>query len=78
LTFVAIAAALSQGAPLRLLIFDELGRLDAKRRVVLIEHLQRALAQGWIDQFIVSGAVELPTVELDERTGVGPIQVIEL
>src|SRR4029077_3993958 len=36
LTFVAIAAALSQNAPVRVLIFDELGRLDDVRRLDLI------------------------------------------
>jgi len=55
LTFVAIAAALSQGAPIRLLIFDELGRLDRERRMLLLNLLQNAITAGWIDQFIVAG-----------------------
>jgi hypothetical protein len=74
LTFVAIAAALSQGAPLRLLIFDELGRLDAMRREQIIGLLKKALADGHIDQFIVAGAVELEGL----HPSAAGIQVIEL
>lgn len=59
LTFVAIAAALSRGAPLRLLIFDELGRLDKKRRVMLVDLLRRTLDNGHINQFIVAGAFQV-------------------
>lgn len=62
LTFVAIAAALSQGAPLRLLIFDELGRLDAKNQVVLFNILDVALTSGHIDQFILAGTTAAGTM----------------
>lgn len=74
LTFVAIAAALSQGAPIRLLIFDELGRLDPTRRNLLINLLRSALKNGWLDQFIVAGAVELETL----HPAAAGMQVIEL
>ena len=72
LTFVAIAAALSQNAPVRLLIFDELGRLDDVRRLDLIKLLRKAREAGHIDQFIVAGALEGNHVWLPE------LQVIQL
>lgn len=72
LTFVAIAAALSQAAPVRLLIFDELGRLDDVRRLDLIKLLIDARKGGHIDQFIVAGALEGNHVWLPE------LQVIQL
>ena len=46
LTFVAIEAALSHDVPVRLLIFDELGRLDHQRRADLINLLIAARKQG--------------------------------
>ena len=72
LTFVAIAAALSQNAPVKVLIFDELGRLDDCRRLDLIRLLRTARKAGHIDQFIVSGALEGNHVWLPD------MQVIQL
>jgi hypothetical protein len=72
LTFVAIAAALSQASPVRLLIFDELGRLDDVRRLDLIKLLIDARKGGHIDQFIVAGALEGNHVWMPE------LQVIQL
>lgn len=72
LTFVAIAAALSQRSPLRLLIFDELGRLDALRQNSVVALLNKALKEGHIDQFIVAGAIGRQPLSAE------PIQIIEL
>jgi hypothetical protein len=72
LTFVAIAAALSQNAPVKVLIFDELGRLDDCRRLDLIRLLRTARKAGHIDQFIVAGALEGNHVWLPD------MQVIQL
>src|SRR4029077_10301304 len=72
LTFVAIAAALSQNAPVRVLIFDELGRLDDVRRLDLIKLLRTARQESYIDQFIVVGALEGNHVWLPD------LQVIQL
>jgi DNA repair exonuclease SbcCD ATPase subunit len=57
LTFVAIAAALAQQSPLRILIFDEMGRLDEERQNQVVILLEKALQKGFIDQFIVVGAI---------------------
>jgi DNA repair exonuclease SbcCD ATPase subunit len=73
LTFVAIAAALSQGAPIRLLIFDEMGRLDEARRALLMNVLHRALEDGWIDQWIIAGTKDSLPIHI-----ASDIQLIEL
>ena len=74
LTFVAIAAALSQKAPIRLLIFDELGRLDIKRRDLLFNLLRNSLNRGYIDQFILAGTPEVTGFEAID----GSVNVIPL
>lgn len=75
LTFVAIATALAQQSPLRILIFDELGRLDDGRKFEVTRLLFEALKGGHIDQFIVAGAVER---ELFRDWMFDDLQVIEL
>jgi hypothetical protein len=73
LTFVAIATALAQQSPLRILIFDELGRLDYARQHDVTFLLKEALDKGLIDQFIIAGALKREVVSL-----AGGLQIIEL
>ncbi len=73
LTFVAIATALAQQSPLRILIFDELGRLDYARQHDVTFLLKEALDKGLIDQFIIVGALQRKDVPLASE-----LQIIEL
>lgn len=78
LTFVAIAAALSQSSPIKLVIFDELGRLDERHILNLLCALFAAKDTGWIDQFIVAGAVPAPKQSKDFVKQFGKLQIIDL
>lgn len=78
LTFVAIATALSQSSPIKLLIFDELGRLDEQNVSRLLGTLYAAKDFGWIDQFIVSGAVPAPKQSAAFANEFGKLQIIDL
>ena len=55
LTYIAIAVALSVDAPLRLVILDELGRLDDSNRIKVQRQLCKAVDYGVIDQFLIVG-----------------------
>lgn len=55
LTYVAIAAALSSQAPFKLLILDEIGRLDRKNAPKVLARLAMAQGTGVVDQVIVAG-----------------------
>lgn len=55
LAYIAIAAALSSQAPLRVLILDEIGRLDRGNQVKVLERLAAAVKNNIVDQVIVAG-----------------------
>lgn len=55
LTYIAIAAALSSQAKFKLLILDEIGRLDEGNRVRVLYNLAQAREKGIVDQVIVAG-----------------------
>lgn len=52
LTYIAIAAALSKDAPIRLVLLDEMGRLDVRNKVLVMERLRAAVKEKIIDQVI--------------------------
>jgi hypothetical protein len=52
LTYVAIAAALSKDAPIRLVLLDEMGRLDKTNKMKVAKRLAEAVKEGIIDQAI--------------------------
>lgn len=61
LTYIAIAVALSSTAPLKLVILDEFGRLDADNQTRVIGRLSDMVFQRVIDQYVVVGT-SLPNV----------------
>lgn len=60
LTYIAIATALSSQAPIRLVLLDELGRLDAAVEDKVINRLAHLVNEGVIDQFLVATPRALP------------------
>jgi DNA repair exonuclease SbcCD ATPase subunit len=52
IAFAAFQAALGARAPIRLVIMDELGRLDSGNRRRLLENVVHALQDGAIEQFV--------------------------
>jgi len=65
LTFVAIAVALSSQAPLRLLILDEIGRLDEANQLRILANLAEAVQNKVLDQVIVAGTKAPPAIPAD-------------
>lgn len=53
LAYAALSVALAQDAPIRLVILDELGRLDKDRKFMLLEHLCKLSEAGAIDQALL-------------------------
>ncbi len=53
LAFAAISVALATDAPLRLVIIDEVGRLDYQNKVLLTLHLCELESAGKIDQAVI-------------------------
>lgn len=53
MTFCAVSIALATESPIKLLILDELGRLDPARRLKLANHLCRLVRNGVLDQAIL-------------------------
>lgn len=53
LTYIAVAAALSEQGTVRVLILDEMGRLDRDNRENVMIRLKHAVEEGWIDQAIL-------------------------
>jgi hypothetical protein len=60
LTYIAIATALSAQAPFRLVLLDELGRLDVDVEDKVINRLAHLVNEGVIDQFLVATPRALP------------------
>lgn len=52
LAYAGLAAALAQDAPVRIVLMDELGRLDPKNRLLLLERMKVLVSEGVIDQFV--------------------------
>lgn len=52
LCYSAIQAALTVENPCRIMIIDELGRLDDKNRILLMVRIIEAVESGYVDQFI--------------------------
>lgn len=50
--FAAMAMALAKDAPVKLVVMDELGRLEKERKAALLRRMVEAVKAGWIDQFI--------------------------
>jgi hypothetical protein len=64
LTYIAIAAALSMKAPVRVLLLDEIGRLDPANQLRAMNNLGKAVDDGVLDQVIVAG-VSAPKAFID-------------
>lgn len=64
-TFAAVSLVLSEGSPLRLVMLDELGRLDAERKTQLLITMQLLVKNHVIDQFI---GVDTSTGDFDGVT----------
>lgn len=52
LAYAGFAVALARQAPIRLVIMDELGRLNLTRRVQLLARMRKLVETGVIDQFV--------------------------
>ena len=52
LAFLGLAAALSQGAKEKLVLFDEMARLDAPNKVKVVERMLAMVKEGVISQFL--------------------------
>jgi hypothetical protein len=52
IAFAALQAALGATAPIKLVVMDELGRIDSKNKNQLLSNIESALSDGVIDQFI--------------------------
>lgn len=52
ITYAGIQAALGMTAPSKIIIIDELGRIDESNKIKLISNIQLAIEEGLIDQFI--------------------------
>jgi DNA repair exonuclease SbcCD ATPase subunit len=57
--YVSIAAALSKDSPIRLIILDEMGRLDADNQKLVMKAVGAAQKLGKIDQAIVINTAEV-------------------
>lgn len=51
-TYAGIQAALGEQAPAKIVIVDEMGRLDATTKAAFLANIKRALERGSIEQFI--------------------------
>lgn len=58
LTYIAIAVALSSQSQFKLVILDEVGRLDASNQCKMIGRLTDCVTRGIIDQYIIVGTTE--------------------
>lgn len=73
LCYVAIAAALSHDAPFRIVLLDEMGRLDRQNKDAVMKNLSAAVARGDLDQVIAidteapSEAAGWTLINLDEE-----------
>lgn len=56
--YAALAAALAQQSPIKLVLMDELGRLNPETKAALLERMVRLAEAGDIDQFIGAEAGE--------------------
>jgi hypothetical protein len=70
LTYVAIAAALSSKSPFRILMLDEMGRLDAINKPRVMQALGSALANNLLDQVVL---VDVANPALSDREGLWTI-----
>lgn len=52
LAYAGFAVALARQAPIKLVIMDELGRLNMERRVQLLARMRKLVETGVIDQFV--------------------------
>lgn len=52
LTYAAIQAALASNSPIRVMLLDEIGRLDQANAQLLIDAIGLAVQEGRIDQFV--------------------------
>jgi hypothetical protein len=55
LAYIAIALALSQDSPFKLVLLDEFGRLEEKNQILVINKMLGLVKSGRIDQFIIIG-----------------------
>lgn len=76
LAYISIATALSMDAPIKLVLLDEFGRLDANNQMHMINRLLHLVNEKVIDQFIVVGT-EIPK-QVTVGKGSKVLQVIEL
>ena len=71
LTYIAVAAALSEAAEgPRIVLLDELGRVDRRNVERVMDRFSQAVAAGWIDQAIV--------IDTEERVVADQWQTINL
>lgn len=64
LAYCALSVALADGAPVRLAVFDEVGRLDARNKLKLVETLLDLTAAGKLDQAVLVDTVPLGVPEM--------------
>lgn len=60
LTYAALSVGLAAQAPLKLLVLDELGRLDRRNKTKLAKRLHELLTKGILDQVITVDTEPLP------------------
>lgn len=76
LVYAAISAALASRSPMRIMVVDEMGRLDAENAAKMIGCVHRALTNGAIDQFV---GVDTRTAPYREASSVfNDFQLVEI
>lgn len=73
LAYIAIALALSQDSPCKLVMLDEFGRLDPANQAAVTSRLLNLVKEKVIDQFIIVG-----THISKSAAGEGALQIIEV
>lgn len=79
LTYAAIQAALTSASPVRIMLIDELGRLDTKNKRAVGVAACQAVERGDIDQFIgIDAEPELASQEIDVGCGDLKLTIVAL
>ena len=77
LTFAGNAAGLSARAPFKLLIFDEIGRMDKENVLQLLANIDQCIEEGILDQAIVAGIHDGALGQL-ENVGLSTLSIIDV
>ena len=68
LAYAGFSVALASKAPIKLVVMDELGRVETKRRELLIRRMRELVNDGTIDQFVGCDVSRIPASQLSDVT----------